>query len=136
MKTFPCVILILFMMIPINTQAFELPGDKFDNTEIILEVVWLSIHALDWGTTLNISSSEGRYYEMNPILGRHPNRESVHLYMLSGAILHPIFARILPKEITIFETKIPIRKGFQYISIGMSGICVLNNFNVGLHTAW
>lgn len=109
---------IFLLFVPNFSQA----GEKWDNSTIALEVSWQIIHALDWGTTLDIASHP-RMYEMNPILGDHPSRGTINAYMLAGAILHPIVTEVLPVRWRVW---------WQAITIGMSGACVINNFNAGL----
>lgn len=98
-------------------------GQKWDKKDVALEATWQVIHLLDWGTTLDITRKPERYYEINPILGRHPSRDTVNLYMFGGALLHLGVTHILPPK---------YRPYFQGITIGMSGICVLNNLSIGL----
>jgi hypothetical protein len=111
-------------------------GEKWDKTEKGLGITWQVIHILDWGTTLNIASNPDKYYELNPGIGTHPSRARVNLYMASSAILQPIVTHYIPKTtyLEIFgETyKIPTRKAFQSVSIGVSSACVINNFSIGL----
>jgi len=99
-----------------------LGADPWSSQDIALEVTWEVIHALDWGTTLDIASHRGMY-EMNPILGDHPDRGRINAYMALGAVLHPVVTHFLPSK---------WRPYFQGFTIGMSGFCVINNFHVGL----
>ena len=87
------------------------------------EAVWISLHTIDWGQTLEIARHPKEFYELNPVLGKHPSVGNVNLYMGAAAIIHPAVSYILPKK---------WRKVWQYISIGVSSTCVINNFHVGL----
>jgi len=113
------VIIILLLFIPITSFA----GDDWTKEDTMREVVWGIIHVIDWGQTLEIARQPNRYYEMNPILGKHPSVGNVNLYMATSLIVHPMISYFLPKK---------YRKAWQYISIGISGGCVINNFNAHL----
>jgi len=103
-------------------------ADPWSTQDVILESVWEGLHLLDWLQTRQIATHpEDGYYEKNPILGEHPSKGSVDLYMLSAAILHPIVTHLLPKE---------YRPYFQGISIAISGSCVASNFSIGLGLKW
>lgn len=116
MKT---IIILVALMIPLNALAF----DPWDRQDIALEATWQVLHAIDWGQTLDIAAQPTRYHEINPILGEHPSRSTVNLYMGVGALLHLGITHVLPKR---------CRPYFQGITIGLSGACVLHNFNIGL----
>ena len=124
-----------------NCQAWaeELKWPKFDKMtkqDIALEATWLTLHTLDYGQTLNIAKEPNKYYEINPILGRHPSEEKVHAYMLTGMIVHPIITYMLPREVDVMGFKVPARTIWQAVSIGTSGALVINNFNIGLRVSF
>lgn len=121
MKKFMITFMMLFFLTNWNTE------------EIVLESTWQVLHILDWGTTLNIVDRQNEgYYELNPILGEHPSRSKVNLYMFAGAVLHPIIVHYLPRDLEILGINLKPKRSFQGISIGMSGGCVINNFSIGL----
>ena len=127
------VIMILFVLLPGSSLA----ADKWTTQDIVLEIIWEGLHFIDTGTTLGISEDPNKY-EMNPIMGRHPNREAIWLYMGLGAILHPLVVNYLPRNYYFewLDLNIPARTIFQSISIGMSGGCAANNvlkFGFTLH---
>ena len=105
---------------------------KWTNQDIILEVVWEGIHLLDIGTTLRVANDPQHYEEINPAMGKHPNREVVWLYMGLGAVVHPAVTYFLPRKIDLWGYEIPARTIFQGLTIGFSGACVVNNFRIGL----
>lgn len=112
-------ILVLILFFPISASAFA----PWSRQDIALESTYVAIHILDWGTTLDIADNPSKYYEYNPILGRHPSREKVNLFFAAGIPLHLGITYALPKR---------WRPYWQYFSIGMNGICVINNFSIGL----
>jgi hypothetical protein len=122
------IAILLVLIFPVLANAGEINkdkwwGEKWSKQDYALEATWQVIHLMDWGTTLDITRHPDQYKELNPILGEHPTREEVNLYMFSGALLHAGVTHILPPK---------YRPYFQGITIGMSGVCVLNNLSVGL----
>jgi hypothetical protein len=118
MKNIKIFIILVFLIIPISSTA----ADKWSNQDIALETTWQMLHLIDWGTTLDIAGHPDRY-ELNPILGEHPDRGTIHAYMAAGALLHLAVTHLLPSE---------YRPWFQGITIGISGICVGKNLSAGL----
>ena len=108
-------------------------GEKWDKWDVRLEITWEVIHGLNWLTTRNLSHryAEG-YWEMNPMLGTHPSTTTVDLYMLAGAILHPIAVHWIPKKINLFSIEIPARRIAQSITITSSTICLVRDLSIGL----
>jgi len=114
MKT---ILILLIFLLPINCYA------DWDKNNTFREIAWQGIHLIDWGQTLDIARQPDRYYEMNPILGKHPSVGQVNTYMAISAITHIGISYMLPKK---------YRAYWQWISIGVSGSCIINNFNAGL----
>lgn len=121
-------ILIALLLIPLNVYGFE----RLNAEEIALEAAWEVLHVIDYGQTLQIAMEPDRYWELNPVLGKHPSVDSVHVYMLGSALLHPVITYVLPRKVDVFGVEVPVRRIWQGISIGMSGACVVNNFSIGL----
>lgn len=120
MKT---LLIIIMLLIPVQSFAF----DEWSKTDIALEAVYTTLHVIDWGQTLNIADNPYRYYETNPILGKCPSRSDVNVYMASSLVLHTIVTAVLPKE---------YRPWFQAVTIGIEGAMLINNFNLGIKTAF
>jgi hypothetical protein len=113
------VLLIILMLLPNNLIA----ADEWSTRDKSLEATWQVLHFIDWRQTRTIAKNPDDCREMNPILGEHPSTTEVDIYMITGAILHPIVTHFLPEK---------YRPWWLGISIGMSGACVVNNFIVGI----
>ncbi len=113
------MIIIFILFIPFTSFA----SDDWTKEDTMREVAWGVIHVIDWGQTLEAARQPDKYHELNPILGRHPSIGNVNVYMGLSAIGHLGISYILPKK---------IRPYWQWVSIGVSGACIINNFNVGL----
>ena len=87
------------------------------------EVAYLALHVVDYSQTLEISDNPNRWYEKNPIIGKHPSRGEVNTYFLITGLLHPAVAYVLPK---------PYREIFQYSTIAIEIYCVGNNYSLGI----
>lgn len=117
MKYILIIALILVSACPVEGQS------SWTTTDTMLEGTWIILHILDWGQTLDIARNPHRFYEINPILGRHPSVGKVDTYMLLSTIIHPIISYHLPQ---------PYRKYWQYVTISITGGLVIHNFNIGL----
>ena len=110
------IILLLFV-----TSCASAPWSKGD---IAREVAWQGIHLIDWSQTLEIADNPSHYYETNPLMGKHPSRDMVNLYMGTSALLHPLITNALPSS---------CRPWWQWITISVSSTLVINNYSIGLH---
>jgi len=104
--------------------APSLAADEWTPADTAREATYLVLHVIDWGQTLDIVGQEDRYHEINPILGEHPSRGRVNLYMATTPIVHGALAYALPRA---------WREGWQYVTIGIEGNLVYHNYRIGLH---
>src|SRR3990167_90446 len=72
---------------------------------------YLLLHGLDWGQTKSIARNPNKYYETNPILGKHPSAGDVDRYFALTGLGHVGLSLLLsdPKW----------RKRFQNVTIGL-----------------
>ena len=115
-------IVVAVLLVSSAANASELDW-KWTKTDTALQVTWTAMHLLDWSQTRKIAIEPNRYYEQNPILGKHPSVGEVDLYMGASTMVNLAIARALPN---------PYRRYFQMLSIGVTGACVTMNFNIGL----
>jgi len=119
MKT---ILAVLILLLSSAANATELDW-KWTKTDTAIQATWTAMHVIDWSQTRKIAKEPYRYYELNPILGKHPSVGEVDLYMGASTLVNFAVARVLPK---------PYRRYFQMLSIGVTGACVTMNFNIGL----
>lgn len=112
------LIIIFILLLPIQSFA----GD-WSTSDTAREIVWQSLHYVDWQQTLTIAKNPLQYNETNPILGRHPSVDDVRTYMAITAFLHLGISYALPEK---------YRDGWQWLTIGMTGSAVARNYNVGI----
>lgn len=112
------ILLILFLLFPVISYASD-----WNSADSIREVSWQIINFIDYGQTLGIAKNPDKYYERNPIIGKHPSVGTVNVYMIGSAVLHPVVSYFLPKK---------YRQIWQYGTIITSGICVINNNSIGV----
>ena len=96
---------------------------SWDKADSYREVGWQVIHVVDWGQTLEIARNPNDYHELNPIMGRHPSVGNVNVYMGLSSVAHVAISVLIPKE---------YKETWQWITIGLSGACVISNFNIRL----
>ncbi len=116
----------LYFKLIIITLCFLLTscaGGNWTKADTVREVAVFTLHTIDWGQTRTIAKNPDRYYEINPILGKHPSIGKVDTYMFIGTIVRPVISYHLPPK---------YRKWWQYLSIGTSGAAVANNYNAGI----
>ena len=115
---FLAVFLLIFLF-PSKTHSF----DRWSDADKTREIVYLTLHAADWGQTLDISKNPTLHTEGNPILGEHPSVGRVNSYFVATALLHVGAVHVLPAA---------WRPAFQYFWIGVEAGVVHHNYKAGL----
>jgi hypothetical protein len=111
---------VLFLiLLPCSARAF----DAWSKQDVAMEAGYAALHIIDWGQSLNVAAHPDQYHEINPIMGEHPSRGRVNLYMASSLLAHIGITHVLPAK---------CRPYFQGITIGIKAGVVANNLSVGL----
>ncbi len=118
-------IVIVILLIATNGYA----GDWTRN-DTYRELAFTGLLAVDYLQTRTIAHSPDKYFEYNPIEGKHPNQQTVDMYHASVAILHPIISYLLPPRSD--KWKYLNRENWQYVTIGIEVLSVANNFRIGI----
>jgi hypothetical protein len=79
--------------------------------------------AVDYAQTMKISREPDKYWERNPLLGKHPDEAEVTAYFIGAYAIKTGVAMALKPE---------YRKWWQYTMIGASAGCVGWNLHIGL----
>lgn len=140
---------IYFYILPITTGSIHSTGDIMSTTldKILAAVLlagllmwgmptraagnnvdWYQIGAdltivADWAQTRHIAANPGKYYETNPILGRHPSAAQVNQYFVSVLVLNHLAKEVLPPKVS------------KYFYMGVATIQtthVLRNYRIGI----
>ena len=53
---------------------------------------------VDWSQTRYIAENPDKYWEVNPLLGKHPSRARVDNYFMSWWIVNQFVARVMPED--------------------------------------
>jgi hypothetical protein len=117
MKTLLVIILVL-----IPSMAMS-----WDSKDTYYQGAVVSALLIDMGQTLHIADNPNKYYEMNPLLGKHPSKEQVVGYFMGGIVAHTLIAMALPQD---------YRRVWQCVWIGIEGAVIYNNYNIGVKIAW
>ena len=92
------------------------------------EYAWQALHLVDVIQTYKIASQPDRYYENNPILGRHPSKTDVIVWGVATSVLHAGLIMYMQEQ----DVDPRFIKFVQYVSITHKGIVVYKNFKIGL----
>jgi hypothetical protein len=109
-----------------RTALFEKIKDnwgEWKTSDTIFFAIYCVLHAIDWSQTLGIAHHPDRYYEINPVIGRHPSTGWVNIYM--GTSLAAVYTgvRAMP----------PKHRWKVWLAlIGIKSALVALNFSVGL----
>lgn len=94
-----------------------------DGVDLYRELAFQALLIADWKQTRQIAREPDRYFERNPILGKHPSVGRVNTYMVAAGVLHwVIAANLSPKW----------RQQFQLVSVAVQANVVKQNYEVGL----
>ena len=110
------LIIILSISLPVN-------ADKWRKGEIGLQALSTSLQIIDWGQTLDIADKPDRYWELNPIVGKHPSRGRVNTYFALSIVSNIVTSHFLPSD---------WRYAWLTSRIVISGYFVNNNYGIGL----
>lgn len=127
MKKIIAVIIFILLSLPAHG------ADPLTKTDLVLELVFIGLYTVDWGQTLDITRCEDEgYYEVNPIIGRHPSRRRVNTVFTLFGVGQIAGTILLPTRSQALGHTINPRRIWQLSFITVSATCVVNNFNIGL----
>lgn len=113
----------LLTVLLVHVLCAGVEASDWTEADTAREVAYLALHVMDWGQTLDIADHPERFYERNPVLGRHPSRGDVNRYFIITGLLHPVVSYMLPRG---------WRDGWQYVTIGVEVGCVGANARLGV----
>ncbi len=123
------LLVVLFLVL-----AFHLPAcagkhhQPWSSQDLFLGSVGVVVHGADWGTTRQMPLSDyeingKKYWEINPLMGRHPTVQEVDAYMAVS-----LFTKIFVTD--FLDPK--YRPWWQGLWIAVGVVCVKNNIDQGL----
>ena len=119
-----------FMVVVILLVATPIFAGGWTRQDTYRELAYMALLVVDYGQTLNIAKSNGKFAEMNPIFNEYPSQSSVNIAIAISAIIHPMISYLLPPRSD--KWKWMNRENWQYITIGAEILAVGNNFRVGI----
>ena len=108
----------------------------WNKSDTAYELAYMATHAIDWRQTRYIAKNPDKFYERNPILGKHPSVSDVDKYFAITAIAHSGVSYLLPNKSTIFGKEINPRRLWQMLTIGAQTAVIGNNFRIGVRIDW
>jgi len=118
MKTILIVtVMVLFFVVPVFANNVNI----WTAQDTIMQMTYIGLQTIDTGQTLWLAGKpkNSGYYELNPILGRHPSKVAVIGYMVGTSALDTFIAYKLPRQVNILGMMVPARTLFQSLSIGL-----------------
>lgn len=111
--------------------------DRWDAQDTFMQAAFVSITMIDWAQTWTMAGNNWRlgaenHHEMNPFLGRHPDRDKVTTMIALGIITHTIIAMALPDKVEFSGMEIPLRTIWQSFFIVVECSAVINNYGAGV----
>lgn len=91
-------------------------------------IAFAVLDGIDWAQTRSIARNPDKFYEMNPILGRHPTVAQVNRYFLKEQMIGFGVSRLLPADFH----GIPLRASWQTMIISTEVWCVSHNAQIGV----
>lgn len=88
------------------------------------QAAYIALHVADWGQTRDIAAKRDRYFEQNPVLGKHPSVKRVDSYFLATSIAHTAISYALPPD---------LRRRWQQITVVVQAGVVAHNYGIGLN---
>jgi hypothetical protein len=99
-------------------------ADEYSKTDIALQSTYTMLHIIDWGQTLDISKNSDKYWEINPILGKHPSVSKVNIYMGTSLAIYYIVNYFLPSDYRLLV---------ESSSVILKASLVSHNYKIGLY---
>ena len=94
MERFKMFLIVMLVLITSNAFAF----DKWSKVDYSLAAAALTVDTIDWLQTRYIADHPNKFYELNPIIGRHPSTEKVNTYFISTILIGAGIAYVLPSK--------------------------------------
>jgi len=91
--------------------------------DTVRQGAFVALASADWRQTRTIADNPDRWYECNPVIGKHPTKSQVNRYFAATIIGHTMIAALLPKQ---------WRSAWQYLGIGAEGAVVYLNWGEGI----
>lgn len=85
-----------------------------------------ALHVIDWGQTRHIAKSNGEFYEVNPVIGRHPSSGRVNGYFIASGLVIAGLAHFIPEY----------RRELLMLYVGVQTVNTARNFHIGLRVSF
>ena len=116
------ILTVFLILISSPAWAYQFAQD-WHWQDTALEGAFTAEVVVDLGQTLYISEHPKEYYELNPLLPRHPSKDQVWCACIIGAGLHAIVSMALPKK---------YRTWWQGTTIVLEGANIVRNKSIGI----
>ena len=116
----------------ITCSLFLFGFDSLNKEEITLGIIQSGVAVIDYQQTKVIARNPDKYWETNPILGKHPSESKVTQVFLLSGIGYVLVTYMLPREIEVFSIKLHPRMYWQLLFLGAESQAVFHNMRTGI----
>lgn len=102
-------------------------GNPWRQEDTLRQTAFVGITTIDWMQTRQIADNPNKFYETNPILGRHPSKNEINLYFAGSVLAHTAIAAALPHG---------WRDWWQSLAIGLETGVVAHNASIGIRVGF
>lgn len=97
------------------------------HTDLARQITYSALHVADWNQTRRIAASNGRWIELNPILGPSPSQSRVNRYFAATLVAHWAITYTLPER---------WRKPWQETTIILQASVIQSNYRLGISASF
>ena len=112
---------VLFAIIFLLFASYSYAGE-WNPTDKILFRSFIVLQVIDYNQTLAVVHDDD-YYELNPIMGRHPSDSTILLYFAGSTVVNYLIADAL---------SLKYRRAWLVASVLFQAVNVGRNYNMGL----
>ncbi len=113
---------LILALLLVSSSVFAQPRE-WTTEEKTWAAAWLAVRAADWAQTREIARNPDRYWEVNPLIGRHPTLGQVNRFFVVSTALGLAAGHYLPEY----------RKSMYQFWFAIEGAAVLHNLRVGVN---
>ena len=126
------IIIIFMLLFAVNANAEYKFAEAWDVNDTTYQLLATGLMIADWGQTRYIAKNPDKYYEINPILGKHPSTSEVNTYFAAAILGHALISLALPPKAEVFGYNINPRRIWQVMWIGIETGYVGHNASMGI----
>ena len=117
----------IILIIVLSCVAGSVSAEPMTERDMLYEGLFMMVNFVDWGQTRYIADNPHKYYETNPVIGKHPRSKSVDRYFAISMVGHLAVTAMLNKK---------WRRRWQTWTIYVASACIISNRHIGIMIKW